>query len=558
MSKVIIVGHQSIDVAPLDSALRAAGLVEAKFSNKKPQEIDAIISAVSQKNIATNGNIPAIWDGLALELLIENMDTPIWGWQNSEALHSLEYWKNIDSGFSFIFAYDSPRLALANAQEESDIEQILTEWHSYHQKLLQFYLDNRDKTVLLSQSQFTNNISAGMELLEIGVKGLSYTEAESASSIVSDDKFLLDSVSSSQDDAEVMVQRYILENIIQQYPEIINLYEQLQSVADLPLSESVQRISPVDSWKYFNTVKHRFILEQRQLAREIVLLETQREAEKKELEKNLSLLKNESSLLLEQLHIAQEEVEGLYGKRNELAVDLKKQKDQLEEALQKRKVVIEDLQAEKNTLVIVQKEKQALLLKQRELEQQLARSKKIEETHLEANKQLLTEKVSLTKNKQKLEDDAKLIKQQAERENFALLQQMHFVQEELERIYLESTRKKEPVQKGPYGAADRVKSQLSYRIGATMINNSKSFVGCITMPFKLTATHRAFKQERKNQPKLPALKTYQDYYDVARIEGHLSYKLGDYFVHNIKKPWKWLVMPWQMRGIVKDFREQKK
>ena len=148
-------------------------------------------------------------------------------------------------------------------------------------------------------------------------------------------------------------------------------------------------------------------------------------------------------------------------------------------------------------------------------------------------------------------------KENAEHENFELLKQMHIVQEELEKFYLQSIKREEKKAQGPYGAADRIKSQLSYRIGATMIKNGRSLGGWLSMPFSLWATYRSYKKDMKHKPKLPPIHSYQDYYDVARIQGHLSYRLGNYFVKNIKKPWKWFVMPWTIRKITKDFRAKK-
>ncbi|EAL9970683.1 hypothetical protein D1F33_08560, partial [Campylobacter coli] len=72
-----------------------------------------------------------------------------------------------------------------------------------------------------------------------------------------------------------------------------------------------------------------------------------------------------------------------------------------------------------------------------------------------------------------------------------------------------------------YGTAkSRIQNQLSYKLGQTMIVNSKSFLGCLLMPVILLGIVISYKQEQKiykrkieKDPslKLPSLEQYPDY-----------------------------------------------
>ncbi|HEG4993214.1 TPA: sulfotransferase family 2 domain-containing protein [Campylobacter coli] len=87
-----------------------------------------------------------------------------------------------------------------------------------------------------------------------------------------------------------------------------------------------------------------------------------------------------------------------------------------------------------------------------------------------------------------------------------------------------------------YGTAkSRIQNQLSYKLGQTMIVNSKSFLGCLLMPVILLGIVISHKQEQKiykqkieKDPslKLPSLEQYPDYREAFKLKNHLSYKLG--------------------------------
>lgn len=529
MSKIIIVGHKSVKVSSIENTLKSIGLMEPKcddVSGKTPIEIDKIIESVANSDMP----ISKVWDGLALNLMVANIDKPLWGWSNPEAIHTLNYWRDIDSSFAFILSYDKPSTALLDDKSNADLESILMDWVQYNQKILQFYMENKDRCLLFHQEQFDVAKSEAINLLSHNIKEISYKNIEQ-NLIVEH----LDSLEVENNDVghqEMILEKYVLENIIQQYPIVVDLYEKLQAVSDLPLCNNLDQTSPILAWQSLEKMKADFFSEKDALVDKVCKLQEQVIIEEMNHKATLKDMQTEHTVLLEQLHIAQEEVEKLFHKNDELILNLNMEKDQSISTIEEKERITQQLSD-------VEK-----LFKKLE-ENELAQKQEIQRLNIEA-KQLVSQKDTLQKEKQK-----------AEHENFELLKQMHIVQEELEKFYLQSIKREEKKVQGPYGAADRIKSQLSYRIGATMIKNGSSLRGCLSMPFSLWATYRSYKKDMKNKPKLPPIHSYQDYYDVARVQGHLSYRLGNYFVKNIKKPWKWFVMPWTIRKITKDFRANK-
>ncbi|EIP3545363.1 hypothetical protein LSE41_001034, partial [Campylobacter jejuni] len=88
-----------------------------------------------------------------------------------------------------------------------------------------------------------------------------------------------------------------------------------------------------------------------------------------------------------------------------------------------------------------------------------------------------------------------------------------------------------------YGTAkSRIQNQLSYKLGQTMIVNSKSFLGYLIMPIALLSTVVSYRQYQKIYQekikkdfslKLPSLKQYPDYQEAIKLKNHISYKLGE-------------------------------
>jgi|GEM_PF-1078124 len=155
-------------------------------------------------------------------------------------------------------------------------------------------------------------------------------------------------------------------------------------------------------------------------------------------------------------------------------------------------------------------------------------------------------------------------------ENELLLSQLHQVQEELERYYLENQRMKagaapaaalahaQPQQPALYGAAARVKQHLSYRLGAQMIAHSHNLRGWFGMPWALMSEVQQFRaaQRRPGAKTQPPLHTYRDAHEAERVKKHLSYRLGERFIAHSRSPIGWLRLPFALRNEVKQFRQQ--
>ena len=88
-----------------------------------------------------------------------------------------------------------------------------------------------------------------------------------------------------------------------------------------------------------------------------------------------------------------------------------------------------------------------------------------------------------------------------------------------------------------YGTAkSRIHNHLSYKLGKAMIENSKSILGYIRMPYVLSyikeqhnKEQKQYQERIKNNPnlKLPQLESYPDYQEALEEKECLTYKLGE-------------------------------
>ncbi|EKT3839010.1 hypothetical protein QED71_001772, partial [Campylobacter coli] len=94
-------------------------------------------------------------------------------------------------------------------------------------------------------------------------------------------------------------------------------------------------------------------------------------------------------------------------------------------------------------------------------------------------------------------------------------------------------------------AKQRIQNQLSYKLGQTMIINSKNIFGILFMPICIISTILSYRQEQKlyqekikKDPslKLPPLENYPDYKEALKFKNHLSYKLGQALI-KANKTW---------------------
>ncbi|MDD2608878.1 MAG: hypothetical protein PHX60_04180 [Giesbergeria sp.] len=524
---LITVGHPASGMADVQTLLQQLGMA-TPLAGKQHGMAAADISTYLLKRAGQKTDFlqpvvqikpTPLWQSLALDLLLANDQQNFWGWADTQAIQMLDYWHEADPAFHFVLVYDHPAHALVRAFAQQSLDdaalaQLQQSWQHYHAALLHFYTRHPSRCLLV---QATEVLTQPQSLIDALCARLNLALHASAALQLP-----------TQPDAQ---QLYLAQAVLQQVQWPAADDEELQAAADVPQSE-LPPILPLTSWNVSVDLRQQLgyvqqTLEETQhtLAERETRIQAQ-EAEKSQREQALKESNEENELLLAQLHQVQEELERFY------------------------------------------LEKQALQQTQEKLEQQgQAWQKQLAQTQQTLAER--DEKITALQNQPA--NTAQL--QELEEENHLLLAQLHQVQEELERYYLENqalkqgqpTGKKEPSSPSKtypvayYGAADRVKQQLSYRLGHTMVQQSRSFKGILTLPGALQQQVRQFKQDQQARAgqKLPPIERYADAHEAERVRQHLSYRLGKILLENYRTPIGWIKLPFAMRREVKDFRQHR-
>jgi hypothetical protein len=444
--------------------------------------------------------------------------------------------------------------AQQHAQEQQqENELVLLQLHQVQEELERHYLEGQQqkekiKNLLASEKLASESAKTAEKLRQDEAKRATELTAERAKQLE-----LIQKAKAETDKALASAQAELNKTQVNAKAQIDVLSQSL-SDANALTGESQQQVAGLEQTR---TTAQQHAQEQQQ-ENELVLLQmhqVQEELERHYLEgqqqkekiKNLlasEKLASESAKTAEKL--SQDEAKRASERAKQLEL-IQKAKAETDKALAGAQAELNKTQVNAKAQDVRLTQANALLQRERDTQVQLVKTQaaQIKET---ATKPLLVPSEEL------------------QQENDLLLLQLHQVQEELERYYLENQElKKNPAipAKPPkpvlYGAAERVKHQLPYRLGAIMIAQSRSFAGCLTMPSALLKQVREFKNEQKMQDdaQLPLIVHYADAYDADRVKQHLSYRLGDVMVTHAKSPLGWLKMPWALRCAALDFKRSR-
>jgi len=580
MTKIIIVGHPQSDIESIEQLLIAAGMATARPSRRdglRAQEINATlikahgvipVESVQHAEQLQQIQVAPVWQGMVLDLMLNNLDHPLWGWADHQAVYLLDYWKDLDPKVVFVLAYDAPHTALtrlrleeANASEE-ELQRRLDAWVAYNSALLHFHLRNPTRSVLVHTQQVK---PAGNHYLQY------LSERIALPLVLSDqDTWKTPEISAAPDTVSTLLGEnahidVLIDLLIQTNPQAQTLYAELQAASTLASNLPQQGLLALThpdgvhlryrAWQACMTQQQQ-IQHLSQRIQEVSTQNTQLHAQVEQTQRAIDQAHQQAQAREAQhayaLKLAQQATQ----------TQAEEQAQQLAAAQHKTREITQEKDSLQAQLQKIQKD---LGQYQQEAEEHAAAIRAATSELQAKNKQLADAQKVLEKNKQQAQMDAKKSKEKSlelQQENDLILNQLHQVQEELERYYLENQEIKanqKPKAEIYYGAADRIKQELAYRLGSRMIAQSRSLGGCLCMPFALRAEVKKFRQSEAaiTHDNLPPIAQYNDAHEAERVKKHLSYRLGARMLANAKSVTGWLTMPWALRAEIKNFQQER-
>lgn len=469
MNKIILLGHSTSGLLEVEALLLSSGMQQALPSKRDNLDPTRVVEMLCQAHHCPDINegrteddfvpvkVGPIWNSLALDLMLGNLQQPIWGWADSRNIYWLDYWSEVDPYFTFVMVYDHPTkllqemsAGLINKPFELEISRLLENWQAYNGAMLRFYWRHPSRCLLVNSSRAREQLQdylvqlgkqihnrapklIGQAILELEISEKAKSDVQANLALAISEVPELPTASICEWFSGVTsLDQHLLQHLLQAHPISLQIFEELEAASTVPSVRVMpSEVNPSAAW--FQLIQQR-------------------------------------KAIADLIHT-------------------------LYEKLQQAKAA------------------------------------------MPAHKEL-------------------------EEENNLLLKQMHLLQEELERNYYEkqsSNKNQNNLNVRLYGAAERIQQQLTYRLGATLIANSRSVRGWLRMPWALYQDLLSYRLNKNNKrlESLQSINLYADKSEAERYKQHLSYKLGEAFLKYVKTPWGWFVMPFALFGVIKKFRQAK-
>jgi len=176
MISFCITGLSHSAIAAAERALVAAGMAAACPVQRETSITFASWHTRVQEAIAQNATDPIpegaptpigrLWEQLARDLFLSNMQEPVWGWADTKSLDLLDYWLGFDPSTHFVLLATSPEQMLTEhlMHLSRDLEptapalimdSLMAQWHAAHHVMLRFALRNPKRCILVQADEMT-------------------------------------------------------------------------------------------------------------------------------------------------------------------------------------------------------------------------------------------------------------------------------------------------------------------------------------------------------------------------------------------------------------------
>lgn len=497
MTRIAVVGHPASGYQEALALLEQSGMTTARPSRRdglRPQDINATlmaahkappVSAVLNEDGFSPIETGPVWHGMALDLMLGNLDEPLWGWADPQAIYTLDFWKDVDPQLTFVLVYDEPHRVLMDAARvqgeppsAEGLHRLLDNWIAYNSTLLRFYLRHPTRSVLVHTQQARRAVGTYLQLLQ-PVLGAPLTVPDlNADSDI-------DALASAPHDAPLLsgvfgqvvaaagveprqaafllaagaAERYLVDDVLAKHHRAQQLHAELQSAASLPLDRQgdVANDAAV-AWKALATQRSFVASLLEQIHAKYQGASEELSQARTRLDDARAEQARENKCLSDQLRQLQHALDAEKAKTAQ-------QRNEREKVSGEYYKKLQEVGAENELLLTqlhhVQEELERIFLRKRELEQS--------DAHNAARYQAATEHAS---------------------ERIKGLSQ---------RLKNASQRLKEADQRLSENAqeAERTRQHISYRMGQVLLRHGRTPWGWLIVPFALLREVRAYRKQRQ-------------------------------------------------------------
>jgi len=529
MNEILILGHAASGLHEVESQLFRCGMQPANPSKREGLHASAITAMICKAHNGPNASdveleddflqlpVGGVWHGLALDLMLGNLQQPLWGWADCQSIFLLDYWKSVEPRMTFVLVYDEPHRSLIDSDSfpsvsKESVEKSLKNWIAYNSAMLRFFLRNRNRCLLVHARQINLSTEEYLDQLRDKV-GVSLREKvpaleQAIATAPEIQEFgneisppsvqvahALRGLSVPEDHIQSIaaigaVGSYLANHLMESFPACGKLYQELQAAADLP--HEVSRgggADALEAWRGFAAEKAAYLEILRMVCTQLDTANAGLRQRDREL---LSLNSERDSVAQRQL--------------------------QLELALQQSKILASEGKA-------------ALSEAHRQVKQLKSEIDKIPSTS----------------------DAAEALSQ---RKNALLVQQLN--QLHIEMAHQRAQAKKQGTidaaqRRLKPGAVEQTKQDLPYRLGKIVVNRGVS----LTLPWIVARESKLFWAEQGDRENFRPLSDFSDAHEVKNVKKHLSYRLGAILVEQGTGPFAWFKLPFCLLREYRNFKRER-
>lgn len=365
MKIVVTCGHPCSGFQLAYEALTQAGL-----ARPQPSRRESLLPAALQEkifkandldptglNVKTQISPGKVWQDLAVDLFIGNMEQKNWGWADNRSVWLLDFWKELDPQVRFVLVYSTPEFALGKAFGDGyatpgEIETVLATWSTYHTEMLRFYNRNTDRSLLVNASTIIHDPKTfiektmkmfGLDLVQlppeqlVDIGSVSVISAILAKALIEDDNEAyalyheLESAADIADPNALLAANAEKRHALEEYTALLTRIDK----ANTELSENAEYLNKLKDEQTKLAAERQTQIQQLTLTQnEYENLKEEHASLKRQLNDSHAKLKDaqaiapdnqaelaqENELLLLQLHQVQEELEHYFMQWQELSV----------------------------------------------------------------------------------------------------------------------------------------------------------------------------------------------------------------------------------------------
>ena len=163
MTIIISCGHPNSGFGVAHDVLVACGLGAAEPSRRE----GITVAWLHEQFLKSHGVLPwdagavsqitpgRLWQDMAVDLLLGNLDSEKWGWADSRSSWLLEFWKDFDPRIRFVLVYRPleqviTTLVRRGAVSAEELKLAARSWIATNRELLRFHHRNRERSLLIN------------------------------------------------------------------------------------------------------------------------------------------------------------------------------------------------------------------------------------------------------------------------------------------------------------------------------------------------------------------------------------------------------------------------